>query len=217
MAAYAGRVMAVSLALAGVAALSGGAVAHPHVWVVSEATILFDKGSMVGIRHKWTFDDMYTAMAIQGLDANKDGIYDRQELAELAQVDLDGLKEFEYFTIAKLGSHRLKTAAPKDYLEHTKDGLLSLYFTLPFGQPVMADAKDFGFQVTDPGYFIAFEFAKVDPVKLGEGAPAGCKAVLATAEQDAADAKKLDEAFGQQLGPGGGSGAVPTVKVVCTH
>ena len=43
-------------------------------------------------------------MAIEGLDKNGDGKYDRQELSELAQVNIDGLKEFNYFTVAKLGT-----------------------------------------------------------------------------------------------------------------
>ncbi len=208
--------LAFAALLAGVTAAASSAKAHPHVWVTTEATILFDKGSMVGVRHKWTFDDMYTAMAIQGLDANKDGVYDRQELAELAQVNIDGLKEFEYFTIVKLGGQRLKTGAPAEYfLEHSKDGLLSLNFTLPFAQPVLADAKDFGFQVTDPGYFIAFDFAKEEPVKLGPGAPVGCTAQLGAAEKDAAEAKKLDEAFFQQLGSGFGVSLARTVSLSC--
>ena len=191
------------------------AAAHPHVWVQAQVTVLFEKGSIVGLRHKWTFDDMYTAMAIQGLDTNKDGVYDRQELADLAQVNIDGLKEFEYFTYVALGAQRLKTKAPVDfYLEHTKDGLLSLYFTLPLEQPVLTDAKGFGFQLTDPGYFIAFDYVKDDPIKLGTGAPAGCKPVLAASSKDAADAQKLAESFFAQMGQGMG-GAVPTGSVAC--
>ena len=30
---------------------------------------------IIGIRHAWTFDEFYTAMAVEGLDANKDGVY----------------------------------------------------------------------------------------------------------------------------------------------
>lgn len=206
-----------ALALAGwFSACALPAAAHPHVWVAAQVTVLFEQGSVVGLRHKWTFDDMYTAMAIQGLDTNKDGIYDRKELAELAQVNIDGLKEFDYFTYVALGSQRLKTKPPVDfYLEHSaKDGLLSLVFTLPLEQPVLADAKGFGFQVTDPGYFIAFDYVKEDPVKLGEGAPAGCKPVLATAAKDAADAQKLSDSFFAQMGAGMG-GAVPTGSIAC--
>ncbi len=192
------------------------AAAHPHVWVTAETTILFDKGSISGFRHKWTFDDMYTAMAIQGLDTNKDGVYDRSELQELAQVNIDGLKEFEYFTFVKLGDTRLKTNAPVDYyLEHSKDGFLSLHFTLPLQQPVLTDAKSFGLQITDAGYFIAFDFAKENPVKLGEGAPASCKPTLAAAEKDAADAQKLGESFFQQMGGNFGVSVARVASLVC--
>ena len=81
-------------ALAGVAALlslCGPALAHPHMWVTVEATLLFENGAFIGISHKWTFDEAYTAMAIEGLDKNKDGKYDRAELAELAKVNVDAL------------------------------------------------------------------------------------------------------------------------------
>lgn len=209
-----------ALLIAGLLSLAAArpAAAHPHVWVTMETTILFDKGSISGLRHKWTFDDMYTAMAIQGLDTNKDGVYDRKELGELAQVNMDGLKEFEYFTFLKLGDNRLKVKAPLDYyLEHSKDGLLSLHFTVPLEKPVLAEAKGFTFQITDPGFFIAFEFAKEAPIKLGPGAPAGCKPLLGAAEKDAAEAQKLGESFFSQMGSGSmfGISVARTASLVC--
>src|SRR5215510_2431854 len=69
--------------------LAGPAAAHPHVWITVETMLLYDKGTFTGLRHKWTFDQYYTAMAIEGLDKNKDGKYDREELAELAKVNID--------------------------------------------------------------------------------------------------------------------------------
>ena len=91
------------------------ASAHPHVWVTVETTVLFENGSITGFRHKWTFDEFYTAMAVQGLDTNNDGIYSREELAELAKVNIEGLAEFGYFTHAKLGGASLAFAVPLDY------------------------------------------------------------------------------------------------------
>lgn len=192
------------------------AAAHPHVWVSVETTVVYDKGAVSGIKHRWTFDELYTAMAIQGLDANNDGQYDRQELAELAKVNIEGLKEFAYFTFAKLGSSEVKLGAPLEpWLEH-KDGILSLHFTLPLEQPVLAEAEGFNFAVTDPSYFIAFEMAKEKPVQLA-GAPAGCEAKLAAPAKDDAEAKRLGEAFFQQLGGDSnfGAGLAKTVSVTC--
>jgi ABC-type uncharacterized transport system substrate-binding protein len=112
---------AVALAALTVLGFSSGAQAHPHIWVSVETTLQFDKGTVTGIRHRWLFDEYYSTMAIQGLDTNNDGIYDRKELEELAKINIDGLKEMGYFTNAKLGEQPLTLDAPKDYwLEHVE-------------------------------------------------------------------------------------------------
>lgn len=103
------------VAVAGMLPTALPARSHPHVWVTVETTVLFEGGSISGFRHKWTFDEFYTAMAIEGLDTNKDGIYSREELAELAKVNMEGLKEFAYFTHPRLGEKRLALTEAKDY------------------------------------------------------------------------------------------------------
>jgi ABC-type uncharacterized transport system substrate-binding protein len=155
--------------------LAAPALAHPHVWIVFETTVLYDKGTFTGLSHKWTFDEFYAATAIEGLDTNKDGKYDRKELAELAKVNIEGLKDFAYFTFPALAGQELKLGEARDYWLEYDNGKLSLFFTLPFAQPVLAEAKGLTFSVQDPTFFIAFELAKKDPVRLGEGAPKGCK------------------------------------------
>lgn len=93
--------------------------AHPHVWVTTHSSVLYENGAIVGLRHVWSFDQYYTEMAIEGLDKNNDGKYSREELAELAKINVEALKEFAYFTHPKLAGTDLKVAAPKDYyLEH---------------------------------------------------------------------------------------------------
>ena len=73
--------------------------AHPHVWTTVRAEIVFGPDHRVtGIRHIWAFDEFYTAMAIEGLDTDKDGVYSKEELAPLAKVNVESLKEFDYFT-----------------------------------------------------------------------------------------------------------------------
>ncbi len=202
--------------LAAVVAAASPAAAHPHVWVSVETTVVYDKGTITGFRHRWSFDELYTTMAIQGLDANGDGAYDRKELAELAQVNMDGLKEFDYFTQPRLGGQPLKTAAPQDYWLEYKDGVLSLNFVLPLAQPVLAEADGFAFAVSDPSYFIAFDLAKDKPVRLSEGAPAGCQANVVAAEQDKAELERLGQAFQQELGGAAASiGMMKSVTVSC--
>ena len=176
--------------------LSAPAQAHPHVFVTTETTVLYENGTIVGLRHNWIFDELYSANAVEGLDKNKDGKYDREELAELAKADIEGLHESSYFTSPALAGQRIKLDAARDYwLEHS-DGILSLHFTLPFAGPVLADAKGLTFTISDPEFFIAFEFAKADPVRFSDGAPQSCKASIREQEAGQSLADALQRQFG---------------------
>ena len=187
----------VLVGLALLSALPGPVAAHPHVWISVETTLLYEGGAFNGLRHRWSFDQYYAAMAIEGLDKNKDGKYDREELAELAKVNIDGLKDFAYFTTASVAGGEIKLEAPSDYWLEYENGVLSLIFTLPFADRVPPDAKGLTFAVQDPTFFIAFDLAKTEPAKLGPGAPAACKLnVGSPREQGGA----LGDAFAKQLG-----------------
>lgn len=191
--------------------------AHPHVWVTYEATIVYNNGAVTGLEHVWSFDDMYTAMAIQGLDKNNDGKYTREELAELAKVNMDGLKDFNYFTFAKLNGTELKFAGPADPWLEYENGILRLHFRMPLEQPVLAEAQGLNFSIYDPSFFIAFEPEKTDALKLAS-APEGCTATFVDPEADknAEDAKKLGEAFFQELGGENyGMSQAKSVSVTC--
>ncbi|MCW2306040.1 HoxN/HupN/NixA family nickel/cobalt transporter [Rhodobium gokarnense] len=84
---------------ASLVALARPALAHPHVFIEAKAEIVYDgKGNVVAIRHHWRFDDAFSAFAIQGLDTNGDGEYTREELADLADVNVNSLKDWGYFT-----------------------------------------------------------------------------------------------------------------------
>lgn len=194
------------------------AAAHPHVFVTYETTIVYKDAMVTGVQHAWTFDDMYTAMAIQGLDKNGDGKYTREELAELAKVNIEGLTEFDYFTYANLGDSKLEFGAPTEaWLDHN-NGILRLHFALPLKKPVFADAKGLKFSIYDPTYFIAFEPEKTDAIKLAS-APQGCSAKFGEEDSKAAaELERLGDAFAQELGgdtAGYSLGAPRTVSVSC--
>ena len=193
------------------------AEAHPHVWVTSKAEVVYDKGRIVAIQHHWTFDEFYTAMAIQGLDKNGDGIYSREELAELANTNMQGLSEFDYFTYATLAKAKVEFAPPVDsWLEH-KDGILTLHYRLPLKKPIPAATEGFSFAVYDPSFFIAFELAKGEAVTLA-GAPPGCKVKVGEAEEPAesADNKTLAGAFASEFsGSVFAAGTTKSAVVTC--
>jgi ABC-type uncharacterized transport system substrate-binding protein len=179
-------------ALAGAAGLSiEVAQAHPHVWITARSELLYaPDGTLTGVRHAWKFDDMFSAYAIQGLETKQKGVYTSEDLAPLAQTNVESLKEFAFFTFAKAEGKKHKFQEPVDYHLDYKDAALTLYFTLPLKAPVKS--KEMAVEVFDPSYFIDFAFEEKDPVKL-VGAPAGCELKFQRPNDGTANAAKLGE------------------------
>ena len=51
---------------------------------------------------------MFSAYALQGIHHAKKGVYTREELASLAQLNVESLKEYDYFTFARADGKKLK-------------------------------------------------------------------------------------------------------------
>jgi ABC-type uncharacterized transport system substrate-binding protein len=180
------------LLLAGTLVLSAnGAQAHPHVWITATSELVYaSDGSITGVRHAWTFDDMFSAYAVQGIESKTKGIYSREELEPLAQTNVESLHEFGFFTFAKADGKKEKFGEPVDYFLEYKDSLLTLHFTLPLKTPVKP--KQLSLEVFDPEFFIDFKFADTDPVKL-VGAPAACQMTFQRPSDGTVSAQKLNE------------------------
>ena len=90
--------------------------AHPHVFVEARSKLVFDDdGKAVAVNHVFRFDDAFTAFAIQGFDTNGDGIYSREELAELAKVNIESMADFGYFTFGDNTKVELDFGVPTDF------------------------------------------------------------------------------------------------------
>jgi ABC-type uncharacterized transport system substrate-binding protein len=192
--------------------------AHPHVWVTMTSEILYaPDGSVTGVRHAWTFDDMFSAFATQGLEQKTRGQFTREELAGLAKVNVESLQEYAYFTYVKVNGKRQKDALsdPVDYyLEYDpKETMLTLHFTLPLKTPVKAKSLDV--EVYDPEFFIDFGFADKDQVRL-VNAPAQCSASVAKPHDDFfSAATRLDKSAAWEANAGMGASFANRITVTC--
>jgi ABC-type uncharacterized transport system substrate-binding protein len=199
-------------------AATGRANAHPHVWVTMTEELLYGPdGSVTGVRHAWTFDDMFSAFATQGLDGKTKGTFSREELEPLAKVNVESLKDYAYFTYAKVDGKRRKDAflEPVDYfLDYDpKDTVLTLHFTLPFKTPVKA--KTIELEVYDPEFFIDFGFAAQEPVKL-VSAPAQCTMSVEKPPDDNFSSQRLDKNFmASEANMGMGASFANRISVKC--
>jgi len=200
------RPLALGLAtgLLALAFAAPAAHAHPHVYVTMKSEIVYDaEGRMTGIRHRWTFDDMFSSYATQGLESKVKGKFTREELQPLAEVNVTSLKEFDFFTQGKLNGQKAEFEQPVDYFLEQKDDLLTLNFTLPLKKP--AATKNVDLEIFDPLYFVAFEFAEKEPITL-KGAPASCK-ISTVKLGDDSQVKSLSESIFARPDPNNPFGA----------
>lgn len=162
------------IAAALAAGLAGAANAHPHVFVESRAEVVFDEaGRLSAVRHVWSFDEAFTAFAVQGLDENGDGELSREELQPLAQVNVESLAEYDFFTFLHQDGADIAFEPPSEYWLDFYGGRLTLFFTLPLREARVMDASNVELDVFDPNYFVAFEMTQDTPFAMVD-APKTC-------------------------------------------
>jgi nickel/cobalt exporter len=156
---------------------SAPALAHPHIFINAQATIVFDdNGAVSGIRHRWTFDEAFSVWQVQGLDVDNDGMTTPEEMQELAEENLAGLAEYQFYTFAGEGSESLEFAGGRSPRFEYADGQSTLSFEVLLAAPyAIQDTLELA--ISDPEYYVAIDFADASDVTL-ENAPAGCGVTL---------------------------------------
>lgn len=153
-------------------ALTGAAQAHPHVWIDARGEVLVENNAITGMRHHWTFDEYFSAWAIQGLDTDGDGVLTPEELQPLADENIVGLDYYSFYTFAETASGPVGFAGAFDPSMVFENGRTTLTFTVLFDVPQPL-SRAFDIEVGDPEYYAAFSFDGSDAVTL-DGAPEAC-------------------------------------------
>src|ERR1700674_4811827 len=100
---------------------------------------------------------MFSTCATEGLETKEKGAFTREDLDPLAEVNINSLKEYDYFTHARANGKKTSFNDPVDYCLEFTGGVLTLHFTLPLKSPVRAQALNL--EIYDPAWFVDFAFA----------------------------------------------------------
>ncbi len=153
--------------------------AHPHAWADVVIEVLFDgAGRVMGLRQTWLFDDFYSAYAVEGMDGNGDGKPDQEKLDAILRVNMENLKEYEYFTRAWQGDEILELQPITEMSTRMAENRMEMTFVTTFSKAVSQPLGHFSYSIFDPTYYIEMLHTETEKPVLLAGAPEGCDYVL---------------------------------------
>ena len=136
-------------------------MAHPHVWVVVKAELLYEPGGQVtGVRHHWTFDEAYSTMRCRVSIRTETAVLARRT-GGTCQGQRRVPSNSSYFTSLKADGKRQDLATPAEPWPEHSAGQLTLHFTLPVKEPSVAK-RTLILDVADPTFFVDFSYAEDD-------------------------------------------------------
>jgi ABC-type uncharacterized transport system substrate-binding protein len=165
-----------ALTIIALMAMVSPAAAHPHVWITMRSDVVFNDANQVSaIGVEWIFDDGYAQVALEGLDANGDGVYSQTELAPLTEQNIASLKDYNYFIAPRVNGEIVSIRDPVESGQIYSNGKLALHFQVPLTAPVDPRKAQFLFKIYDPEFFIAMDYVADHPVGIIGEMPDGCQ------------------------------------------
>ena len=199
--------------------LSMPASAHPHVWLdMKVGVIMTADGKLQALHIHWTFDEFYSAFAMDGIKKDADGRYPQKVLDDLAQVNMTNLKEVDYFTEISANGKKLALGTPFDAESSWdyKKSQLDLTFTLPLETP---QASPVQFRIYDPTYYISIEYPqKGRGTEFLTGNRKGCRISVETPDVQTTWLNLPESAFtgdSATVGQGFGAHFASTATITC--
>ncbi|WP_136634642.1 DUF1007 family protein [Pseudooceanicola onchidii] len=159
-----------------------GLAAHPHVFVDTGLTLIFDShGQVTGVEVTWKYDDLYSLLILQdmGLDDDGDGVLTEAEKPQIDGWDMQWMEGYEgdlYLTDAT--GQPVALAAPVPLSTDTQDARLVSRHRRDLVTPVPAEGLVL--RAFDPEFYTAYDLT------LGVTLPPPCQAKVTRPDQDTA-------------------------------
>ncbi len=71
--------------------------AHPHIFIDSYVTFVFERDMLKGMRISWVWDEMWSQQVVMDCDKNLDDEFNSGELAIVEEEYFSGIKDYDYF------------------------------------------------------------------------------------------------------------------------
>ena len=200
------------------------ALAHPHVWIDMQSDFVMGADNTLdAVTVTWTFDEFYTAFAVEEFKKQPDGNFAAKDLASLLDINLKNLKEWDYFIQIKQNGKSLPLGAAKPVgtSYDTKLGRLTIIFTVSLAKPATPTPQaPVLLRIYDPTYYISIDYIKPTPqqppVRLTGEAASTCHFSSHIPNAESVWGGLPASAFnGTDSGTGLGSNFAATVTLTC--
>jgi len=155
-------------ALAALFLVPAAALAHPHAFVESDVTFVFDDQGLAGIRQHWDMDEMLTASILDLIQKTDGGPLTPAEAKAVETQSFKLLKDYDYFTHVRINGKPFKVQWGTDF-KVTLDGhKMAWDFLIPCHVKASGTKKEIVVGVFDDSFYTFVTYAsengpKIDP------------------------------------------------------
>lgn len=143
--------------------------AHPHIFVGTDVTFVFDKEGLKGFQMKWVFDDMTSTLLMDDYDKNNNDKFDEEELTAL-KAYVDGkLRPFNYYCDITIEDKIYLTDGIQNFNATYNDLYVYYEFFLPCKVVSSTNYKQIKLAVYDKTYYSKFFLNHRDGILFENG------------------------------------------------
>jgi ABC-type uncharacterized transport system substrate-binding protein len=141
---------------------------HPHVFIVTRYTLVFDKGGLAGIRVNWQFDEYFSAMISGDYDSDHNRVIDPEENQQIEKEAFRNLEDYSFFTFIKIDKKPFEIEIVRDFSASLDEDRLIYEFFIPCHVSAALSYKEIRVAAYDPSYYTAVYFAENNALCLEE-------------------------------------------------
>ena len=104
---------------------------HPHAFVECELAFVMDNKGILGFKQNWTLDEMTTAMVLDVVDTDRNGVLSPAEKSALRDLSIDSLLGYHFFTNIQIDGKNIPVRKITDFTPVLENNKLNYDFFVP--------------------------------------------------------------------------------------
>lgn len=144
---------------------------HPHVFVDSSVTAVFDDEGLAGIRQVWIFDEMFSAIIIKNCDRNLDGKFSKKEKTKVIRENFSRLGSYNYFNQIEIDGKEVIIKSVKNADTTITDNNVLFSFFIPLNAKAGDKFKNVTISINDIEYYCDYTPVTEDEFSMKNAEP----------------------------------------------